>query len=124
MHDELPPDDFDADDVGIISPSELAASRQSMNLTQLKLKPVSELVEIAQKMGLESLARSRKQDIIFSILKAHARSGEDIYGDGVLEILQDGFGFLRSADSSYLAGPDEVGTVRGAEEARSEEAHV
>ena len=79
-----------------------------MNLTQLKLKPVSELVEIAQKMGLENLARSRKQDIIFSILKAHARSGEDIYGDGVLEILQDGFGFLRSADSSYLAGPDDI----------------
>jgi transcription termination factor Rho len=108
MHDELPVDDFDADDVGIISPTELAASRQSMNLTQLKLKPVSELVEIAQKMGLESLARSRKQDIIFSILKAHARSGEDIYGDGVLEILQDGFGFLRSSDSSYLAGPDDI----------------
>ncbi len=108
QHDDLPVDDFDADDVGIISPSELAASRQSMNLTQLKLKPVSELVEIAQKMGLENLARSRKQDIIFSILKAHARSGEDIYGDGVLEILQDGFGFLRSADSSYLAGPDDI----------------
>jgi transcription termination factor Rho len=108
MHDDLPVDDFEADDVGIISPTELAASRQSMNLTQLKLKPVSELVEIATKMGLENLARSRKQDIIFSILKAHARSGEDIYGDGVLEILQDGFGFLRSADSSYLAGPDDI----------------
>jgi transcription termination factor Rho len=108
QHDELPLDDFDADDVGVISPAELAASRQSMNLTQLKLKPVPELVEIAQKMGLENLARSRKQDIIFSILKAHARSGEDIYGDGVLEILQDGFGFLRSADSSYLAGPDDI----------------
>jgi transcription termination factor Rho len=108
QHDDLPVDDFDADDVGIISPSELAASRQSMNLTQLKLKPVSDLVESAQKMGLENLARSRKQDIIFSILKAHARSGEDIYGDGVLEILQDGFGFLRSADSSYLAGPDDI----------------
>jgi transcription termination factor Rho len=108
QHDDLPVDDFDNDDVGIISPSELAASRQAMNLTQLKLKPVSELVEIAQRMGLENMARSRKQDIIFSILKAHARSGEDIYGDGVLEILQDGFGFLRSADSSYLAGPDDI----------------
>jgi transcription termination factor Rho len=54
------------------------------------------------------MARSRKQDIIFSILKRHAKSGEDIYGDGVLEILQDGFGFLRSADSSYLAGPDDI----------------
>lgn len=50
----------------------------------------------------------RKQDIIFSILKQHAKSGEDIFGDGVLEILQDGFGFLRSADSSYLAGPDDI----------------
>ena len=108
QHDDLPIDDFDNDDVGIISPAELAASRQSMNLTQLKLKPVPELVEIAQRMGLENLARSRKQDIIFSILKTHARSGEDIYGDGVLEILQDGFGFLRSSDSSYMAGPDDI----------------
>ncbi len=105
----LPVDDLiDDNDVQVISAAELAASRQSMNLTQLKLKPVPELVDIAQKMGLESMARSRKQDIIFSILKAHARSGEDIYGDGVLEILQDGFGFLRSADSSYLAGPDDI----------------
>ena len=105
----LPIDDLiDDNDVQVISAAELAASRQSMNLTQLKLKPVPELVDIAQKMGLESMARSRKQDIIFSILKAHARSGEDIYGDGVLEILQDGFGFLRSADSSYRAGPDDI----------------
>jgi transcription termination factor Rho len=63
---------------------------------------------MAESMGLENMARQRKQDVIFSILKAHARSGEDIYGDGVLEILQDGFGFLRSADSSYLAGPDDI----------------
>lgn len=59
-------------------------------------------------MGLENLARMRKQDIIFAILKQHSKSGEDIFGDGVLEILQDGFGFLRSADSSYLAGPDDI----------------
>ncbi len=64
---------------------------------------------MAQEMGMgDNLARSRKQDVIFSILKAHAKSGEDIYGDGVLEILQDGFGFLRSADCSYLAGPDDI----------------
>jgi len=79
-----------------------------MNLTELKLKSVPELVDISVEMGLENLARSRKQDVIFAILKKHARSGEDIYGDGVLEILQDGFGFLRSADSSYLAGPDDI----------------
>ena len=79
-----------------------------MNLTELKNKPVNELVQLAESMGLEAMARTRKQDIIFAILKAHAKSGEDIYGDGVLEILQDGFGFLRSADSSYLAGPDDI----------------
>jgi len=79
-----------------------------MNLTELKQKTVPELLDIAQQMGLENLARSRKQDVIFSILKKHAKSGEDIYGDGVLEILQDGFGFLRSADASYLAGPDDI----------------
>ena len=79
-----------------------------MNLSELKLKPAAELVEIAQNMGAEGTARSRKQDIIFSILKSHAKKGEDIFGGGVLEILQDGFGFLRSADSSYLAGPDDI----------------
>lgn len=79
-----------------------------MNLTELKNKPVNELVDLADSMGLENMARLRKQDIIFAILKAHAKSGEDIYGGGVLEILQDGFGFLRSADSSYLAGPDDI----------------
>jgi transcription termination factor Rho len=79
-----------------------------MSLTVLKNKPVHELVTMAESMGLESMARQRKQDVIFSILKTHARSGEDIYGDGVLEILQDGFGFLRSSDSSYLAGPDDI----------------
>ncbi len=79
-----------------------------MNLTELKQQSASELAELAKKMGLENMARNRKQDIIFSILKAHAKSGEDIFGDGVLEILPDGFGFLRSADSSYLAGPDDI----------------
>ncbi|WP_126452293.1 transcription termination factor Rho [Sulfuriflexus mobilis] len=79
-----------------------------MNLTELKQKSAAELVAMAQEMKVEGMARSRKQDIIFAILKAHAKSGEDIYGDGVLEILQDGFGFLRSADSSYLAGPDDI----------------
>jgi transcription termination factor Rho len=79
-----------------------------MNLTELKQKSASELTELAASMGLENMARNRKQDIIFSILKAHAKSGEDIFGDGVLEILPDGFGFLRSADSSYLAGPDDI----------------
>ncbi|PTY37521.1 transcription termination factor Rho [Saccharospirillum sp. MSK14-1] len=79
-----------------------------MNLSDLKTKPVPELLEIAKDMGLDNLNRSRKQDLIFTILKRHAKSGEDIWGDGVLEILQDGFGFLRSATASYLAGPDDI----------------
>ena len=79
-----------------------------MNLTELKQQPASDLVTLSEELGLDGLARSRKQDVIFEILKAHAKKGEDIYGDGVLEILQDGFGFLRSAGSSYLAGPDDI----------------
>ncbi len=79
-----------------------------MNLTDLKEKTPSELVELAQKLKIENMARARKQDIIFAILKAHAKKGEDIFGSGVLEILQDGFGFLRSSDSSYLAGLDDI----------------
>src|SRR5476651_2186842 len=79
-----------------------------MNLTELKNTPVSDLIALGENMGLENQARMRKQDIIFSILKQHAKSGEDIFGDGVLEILQDGFGSLRSGDSSYLAGPDDI----------------
>lgn len=79
-----------------------------MNLTELKKKSAADLIQLSDEYGLENMARSRKQDIIFAILKAHAKRGEDIYGDGVLEILQDGFGFLRSAEGSYLAGPDDI----------------
>jgi|TARA_B110000263_G_C15264386_1_gene490404 transcription termination factor Rho len=82
-----------------------------MNLTDLKTKPIPELLEIAQEMGIqgmENLGRSRKQEIIANVLRKHAKDGEAIYGDGTLEILQDGFGFLRSPDSSYLAGPDDI----------------
>jgi transcription termination factor Rho len=84
------------------------APQVPMNLTELKQQPASELITLSESLGLDGLARSRKQDVIFEILKAQAKKGEDIYGDGVLEILQDGFGFLRSADSSYLAGPDDI----------------
>lgn len=79
-----------------------------MNLTDLKRKPIAELIQMAEATGIENMARSRKQDVIFALLKRHAKSGEEIGSDGVLEILQDGYGFLRSADSSYLAGPDDI----------------
>ncbi len=102
--DEFPDDD----DFDVIPAAELEQTKTAMKLADLKNRPASQLVELAHSMGLENLARSRKQDMIFSILKAHARNGENIYGEGVLEILQDGFGFLRSSDSSYLAGPDDI----------------
>ena len=79
-----------------------------MNLTELKLKPITEIIALAESLGIENVSRSRKQEVIFSILKKQAKSGEDIYGDGVIEILQDGFGFLRTPGSSYLAGPDDI----------------
>ncbi len=79
-----------------------------LNLTELRRKSATELLELAQEQGLENISRAKKQDIIFQMLKAAARRGEHIYGDGVLEILQDGYGFLRSPDSSYVAGPDDV----------------
>ena len=79
-----------------------------MNFSKLKQLAISELVNIAQEMGIENTSRMRKQDIIFSILKSQALKGEDIQGDGVVEILPDGFGFLRSSDESYLAGPDDI----------------
>ena len=79
-----------------------------MNLSDLKQTTVPELIELLKSMGGDHSSRMRRQDIIFSILKAQAKKGEDIFSEGVLEILQDGFGFLRSADSSYLAGPDDI----------------
>lgn len=79
-----------------------------MNFSELKQLPIGDLVSIAQEMGVENTSRMRKQDIIFAILKAHALKGEAIHGDGVVEILPDGFGFLRSSDGSYMAGPDDI----------------
>ena len=79
-----------------------------MNLTELKNKSPSEILAIAKKSGVTGMSRARKQDVIFAILKALAKKGEDIHGDGTLEILQDGFGFLRSADSNYVAGADDI----------------
>ena len=80
----------------------------AMHLTELKVKPITELIDTAREMGLENVGRSRKQEVIAAIVRKLAKNGEDIYGDGTLEILQDGFGFLRSPDSSYLAGPDDI----------------
>ncbi|MFT3791034.1 MAG: transcription termination factor Rho [Rudaea sp.] len=81
----------------------------TIDLNDLKRKPAHQLLKMAEDLGIqEGAARARKQDIVFLILKAHARGGGSIYSEGVLEILQDGFGFLRTPDESYLAGPDDI----------------
>ena len=79
-----------------------------MNLADLKRQPVTSLVELAKELGLENLARFRKQEVIAAILRRQTKNGEEILAEGTLEILPDGFGFIRSPDSSYLAGPDDV----------------
>ena len=79
-----------------------------MQLSELKTMPVEELTKLGESCGVENASQAKRQDIIFGILKSKAKSGEDIEGEGVLEILQDGFGFLRSPDSSYLSGPDDI----------------
>ena len=79
-----------------------------MNLSEIKDKPISELVDIASELGLEDLGRLKKQEIIFRIFKHKASEGTDIFGGGVLEILNDGFGFLRSPQGSYCAGEDDI----------------
>ena len=79
-----------------------------MNLSELKLLPIADLVNIAHEMGVENVSHMRKQDIIFAILKTHALKGESIFGRGVVQVIADGFAFLRSHDASYLAGPDDI----------------
>jgi transcription termination factor Rho len=79
-----------------------------MRLSDLKHLPVTELVEMAITNEIEGASRLRKQDLIFALLKNQAKKGESIFGEGTLEVLPDGFGFLRSPDTSYLAGPDDI----------------
>ncbi len=79
-----------------------------LNMAELKRKSPAQLSEVAEAVGFEGAARMRKQEMIFAILRAHARKGEQICGEGVLEVLSDGYGFLRSGDSSYQAGPDDI----------------
>ena len=79
-----------------------------MHLSELKAHHVSTLLDMATAAGIEGANRLRKQELIFALLKNQARKGESIYGDGALEVLPDGFGFLRSPDISYLAGTDDI----------------
>jgi transcription termination factor Rho len=125
----LPSDDYTDEAAAVLAEDEIAAAAAAavegavmgeggmpvslpppkiLNISDLKRRSAAELLELAEQQGLENIARAKKQDVVFQLLKAAARRGEQIYGDGVLEILQDGYGFLRGPDSSYAAGPDDV----------------
>ena len=79
-----------------------------MRLSELKKSSPAKLLELAQSMGIENISRAKKQTLIFSILKAKAEANEEVVGDGVLDVIQDGYGFLRSPDDSYVSGPDDI----------------
>ena len=79
-----------------------------MYLSELKALPVTKLVELARSLDIETASRLRKQELMFTILKRKAKGGEQIFGDGVLEVLPDGFGFLRSPEASYMASTDDI----------------
>ncbi len=81
---------------------------KTMHLSELKSLHVSQLLEMATEQGIEGANRLKKQELVFALLKNRAKKGEPIYGDGALEVLPDGFGFLRSPDTSYLAGTDDI----------------
>ena len=79
-----------------------------MNIQELKRKTSEQLIDEAEKLGIENASTLRRQEILFAILKKHAEKGEEITGGGVLQLLQDGFGFLRAMESNYLPGPDDI----------------
>ena len=79
-----------------------------MKLSDLKITTPAELLELAQSLGIENISRAKKQTLIFAILKHKADNDEEVLGDGVLDILQEGYGFLRSSNDSYVSGPDDI----------------
>jgi transcription termination factor Rho len=79
-----------------------------MKLSELKIKTPAELLDLAQSLGIENISRAKKQTLIFAILKHKADNDEEVLGDGVLDILQEGYGFLRSSNDSYVSGPDDI----------------
>ena len=106
MHDDQY-DDSD-DDYAEDEPREGTRAGERMSLQELKEKSPAELVELAESLDIENASSLRKQGMMFAILKALADEGAEIYGGGTLEVLQDGFGFLRAPESNYLPGPDDI----------------
>ena len=87
---------------------DLSADFQQLSLAELKAKSPADLLTLAEELEIENASNMRKGDMMFAILKDMAEEGVEISGDGVLEVLQDGFGFLRSPEANYLAGPDDI----------------
>src|SRR5688572_33502789 len=81
---------------------------ESMHLSELKAQHVSELIKMGEELEIDNVSRLRKQELMFAIMKKRAKGGEQVFGDGVLEVLPDGFGFLRSPDTSYMASTDDI----------------
>lgn len=102
------PQDGNNDHVQRLPPPNIPEGFPQYTLSDLKQMPAHKLYDIADQLSIEGLARARKQDVIFGLLKVLTRHGEGVVADGVLEILPDGYGFLRAAEASYLAGPDDV----------------
>ncbi len=103
--DYLPSDDDLAEDEACVADDD---GTERISVSELKAKPMEELTELAEGMDVENAGGMRKQDLIFAILKSQTAKRGRIYAEGVLEILQDGFGFLRAPDQNYLAGPDDI----------------
>src|SRR5476649_2779929 len=101
---ELEAEEEDQDDDTIDGP----LSGQKMSLQTLKDRTPTDLLTFAESLGVENASNMRKQDMMFAVLKALAEDGVEISGSGVIEVLQDGFGFLRSPEANYLPGPDDI----------------
>ena len=91
-----------------VAPSLATRVAHSMHLSELKALHVSELIKMGEALEIENVARMRKQELMFAIMKKRAKNGEQVFGDGVLEVLPDGFGFLRSPEASYMASTDDI----------------
>ncbi len=102
------PQDGGNDHAQRLPPPNVPEGFPQYSLSDLKRMPAHKLLDIADQLAIEGVARARKQDVIFALLKVLTRHGEGVVADGVLEILPDGYGFLRAAEASYLAGPDDV----------------
>src|SRR5690606_23392356 len=92
----------------VAAPPADGAEQRVLNLSELKEMKITELARLAKSLDIENASGLKKQDLIFAILSAQSETNTIVYGEGVLEVLPDGFGFLRSPDFSYLPGPDDI----------------